>query len=286
MNANATTGTSVPKAVAWTLGTLSSMLFMAIAARELSAELQPHHMALYRNLICLLLLAPFVLALGWQSVRTSNLRIHVLRNTVHFGAQWCWLFGLGVLPLTEVFAVEFSAPIWAALLASAFLGERLTRLRLLSIGLGFAGILILLRPGIAIIDPASIVVLTAAFGYAIAYVLTKSLMGADSALAVVFWMNVVQLPIGAALSVGDLAFPSAPLLPWLAVLGVTGLGSHYCLSQALRWADVAVVMPMDFFRLPMAAVIGWFAYQEGIDIFLALGAACILLGNWINLRKG
>ena len=278
--------TSVPKAVAWTAGTLTSMLLMAIAARELSADLQPHHMALYRNLICLLLLAPFVLALGWQSVRTANLRVHILRNTVHFGAQWCWLFGLGVLPLTEVFAVEFSAPIWAALLASAFLGERLTPLRVSAIGLGFAGILILLRPGVAIIDPASIVVLGAALGYAVAYVVTKSLTGADSALAVVFWMNVIQLPIGAALSAGDLVVPSAPLLPWLAVLGITGLGSHYCLTQALRFADVSIVAPMDFFRLPLAAAIGWFAYRESVDLFLVLGAACILLGNWINLRKG
>lgn len=286
MNGIAASGNSVPKAIAWTLGTLTSMLLMAIAARELSAELQPHHMALYRNLICLLLLTPFVLVLGWRAVRTANLRIHVLRNTVHFGAQWCWLFGLGVLPLTEVFAVEFSAPIWAALLATAFLGERLTRLRLIAIGLGFAGILILLRPGIAIIDPASIVVLGAALGYAVAYVLTKSLTGADSALAVVFWMNVIQLPIGAAISASDLAFPSAMLLPWLAVLGITGLGSHYCLTQALRFADVSIVAPMDFFRLPLAALIGWFAYDEGIGVFLVLGAACILLGNWINLRKG
>lgn len=261
------------------------MLLMAIAARELSPELQPHHMAMYRNAICLMLLAPFVLALGWQAVRTDKLRVHVARNTVHFGAQWCWLFGLGALPLTEVFAVEFSAPIWAALLASIFLGERLTRKRVLAIALGFMGIMVLLRPGVAIIDPASIVVLGAALGYGIAYVLTKSLTGVDSPLTVVFWMNVIQLPIGIAFSFGDFAFPTAPYLPWLAVLGVTGLTSHYCLSQALRFADVTIVAPLDFVRLPLAAMVGWLAYQEGVDIFLILGGAFILLGNWINLRS-
>ena len=261
------------------------MLLMAIAARELSPQLQPHHMALYRNAICLVLLAPFVIALGWQAVRTANLKVHIARNSVHFGAQWCWLFGLGALPLTEVFAVEFSAPIWAALLATLFLGERLTQARVVAIALGFLGILVLLRPGLAIIDPASVVVLGAALGYGIAYVLTKSLTGAESALAVVFWMNVIQLPIGLAVSVGDLVFPSGPYLPWLAVLGVTGLSSHYCLSQALRCADVSIVAPLDFFRLPLAAVVGWLAYNEGVDVFLILGGAFILLGNWINLRS-
>ena len=262
-----------------------SMLLMAIAARELSPELQPHHMALYRNVICLLLLAPFVVALGWQSVRTANLKVHVARNTVHFAAQWCWLFGLGALPLAEVFAVEFSAPIWAAVLAAIFLGERLSRMRVFAIALGFGGILILLRPGIAIIDPASIVVLGAALGYGIAYVLTKSLTGAESPLAVVFWMNVIQLPIGVAVSMGDIPFPSDPYLPWLALLGLTGLSSHYCLSQALRFADVSVISPLDFFRLPLAVIIAWLAYDEPASAWLVLGGAFILAGNWINLRS-
>jgi drug/metabolite transporter (DMT)-like permease len=262
-----------------------SMLLMAIAARELSPELQPHHMALYRNVICLLLLAPFVVALGWQSVRTANLKVHIARNTVHFGAQWCWLFGLGALPLAEVFAVEFSAPIWAAVLAAIFLGERLTRLRIFAIALGFGGILILLRPGIAIIDPASIVVLGAALGYGIAYVLTKSLTGAESPLAVVFWMNVIQLPIGLVVSLGDIPFPSDSYLPWLALLGLTGLSSHYCLSQALRYADVSVISPLDFFRLPLAVLIAWIAYDEPASAWLLLGGAFILAGNWINLRS-
>ncbi len=261
------------------------MLLMGIAARELSPELQPHHMALYRNAICLALLLPFAARAGFVAVRTTRLKGHIARNSVHFAAQWCWFFGLGVLPLAEVFAIEFSAPIWAALMATIFLGERMTRMRAFAIALGFAGILVLLRPGVAIIDAASIIVLGAALGYAITYVITRSLMQGESALAVVWWMNVVQMPIGAALSAGDLVFPSAPLLPWLVLIGLTGLSSHVCLSMALRYGDVAVVSPLDFLRLPLAAVVAWAVYDEAVDPFLGAGAAFILFANWINLRR-
>ena len=281
-----TSTTNLPLAVGWTFGTLTSMLSMGIAARELSVELAPHHMALYRNIICLSLLAPFAAQAAFAAVRTRRLKGHVARNTVHFGAQWCWFYGLGALPLAEVFAVEFSAPIWAALLASVFLGERVSRTRAKAIALGFVGVLVLLRPGIAIIDPASIVVLGAALGYAVAYVLTRSLVQGESALAVVWWMNVVQLPIGAALSVTDLAVPSAVLLPWLAVLGLTGLSSHFCLSRALKHGDVSVVTPLDFLRLPLAAIIAWLVYDEAVDPFLGLGATLILAANWLNIRRG
>jgi drug/metabolite transporter (DMT)-like permease len=279
-------GQNLPRAAVWMLGMLVSLLAMGIAGRELSAELQPHHSAFYRSLLCLLILLPLVLHAGLHTLHTRFMGRHVARNGVHFLAQWCWLFGLGALPLAEVFAIEFSSPIWTALLASLFLSERLTRSRVLAIVLGFTGILVLLRPGIAIIDPASIVVLGAALGYAVAFVFTKNLVGADSPLTVVWWMNVIQLPIGGALSIGNLVVPSQPLMPWLVLLGVSGLTSHLCLSQALKHADVTIVMPMDFLRLPLAALVAWILYAEALDPFLVLGATFILAGNWVNLKRG
>lgn len=276
---------SMTRAVAWTVGTLTSMLSMALAARELSAELLPHHMAFYRSAICLALLVPIVALSGWHVVATSRIRGHIARNTVHFAAQWCWFFGLGVLPMAAVFAVEFTAPVWGALLAALFLGERLTRTRVVAVTLGFLGILLVLRPGVEIIDPASFVVLGAALGYGAAFVLTRALVQGESALTVVWWMNVVQLPIGALISMDGLPWPSPALLPWAMLLGLAGLGSHFCLSQALRYGDVAVVAPLDFLRLPLGALVAWLIYDEAIDPYLGAGAVLILIGNWINLRK-
>lgn len=279
-------GSNLTLAVTWSCGTLISMLLLGLSGRELSPFLEPHHVALYRNTICLVLLVPFVAWVGFGKVRTNRFKGHVARNTIHFAAQWGWFFGLGVLPIAEVFAVEFSAPIWAALLASIFLGERMSSARVFAIALGFLGVLVLLRPGIAIIEPASFVVLGAALGYAVSYVVTRSLMKGESALTVVWWMNVVQLPIGAVLSMSDFVVPPTFMWPWLAVLGLVGLTSHLCLSKALQYADVSIVVPLDFLRLPLGALIGWLMYEEAVDPFLGLGAMLILLGNWVNLRRG
>jgi drug/metabolite transporter (DMT)-like permease len=267
-------------------GMVVSLLAMGVAGRELAAELEPHHMSVYRNFICIVLMLPLVTRAGWHTLRTIHLRRHILRNTIHFGAQWCWLFGLGALPLVEVFALEFTAPIWTALLASLFLSERLTGSRILAIALGFAGVLVLLRPGVAVVDPASFVVLAAAFGYAVAFVITKNLVGTDSALTVVWWMNVVQLPIGSLLSVNNLVVPSLALVPWVLLLGLGGLTSHYCLSRAFSFADVSVAMPFDYVRLPLVGVLAWWLYGEIPDLYLVAGAALIISGNWLNLRRG
>ena len=273
-------------AVAWTVGTIASLLAMGVAGREVASELKPHHAAFYRSVLCVLMLLPFVFRAGLSSIRSARMMGHGLRNTVHFCGQWGWLYGLGALPLAEVIAIEFTAPIWTALLASVFIAERLTRSRVLAVALGFAGILILLRPGIAIIHPASLVVLAAAFGYAATFVITKSLVASETPLQILWWMNIIQLCLAALLSLAHLPVPSTQLWPWVMALGVGGLTSHYCMSRAFAAADVSVVVPLDFLRLPLSALVGWLLYAEGIDLFVVVGAMLILAGNWINVRQG
>ena len=268
------------------IGALVSLLMMGLEGRELSAQVEPHHTAFYRSTLCRIILLPFVLRAGISTVHTRYVARHIIRNTVHFAATWCWLFGLALLPLAEVFALEFSSPIWTAVLASLFLGERLTRSRLLAIALGFTGVLVLLRPGVAIVHPASLVVLVAALGYAISYVVTKNLVGTDSPLTVVWWMNLVQFPLGGIPSIGNFVIPTPALWPWLAVVGIVGVTSHYCLSQALKHADATIVTPIDFLRLPLGALIAWLVYAEAIDPYLAIGGVLILAGNWVNLKRG
>ena len=132
---------------------------------------------------------------------------------------------------------------------------------------------------------AAFAVLGAALGYATAYVLTKDLVRTDRPLTVLFWMNLVQLPLGLAGALGSWADPSPALWPWVAVIGLSGLSSHYCLSRALACADVSLVVPLDFLRLPLAAVVAWLVYAEALDPFVFLGAVVIFAGNWINVRR-
>ncbi len=267
----------------WMAGALLCLSGMAIAGRELAAELNAVQTCFIRSLTCLAVLVPLVAIIGFSKVRTNRLRLHVIRNVIHFGAQASWLFGVAVLPLAQVFAIEFTAPIWTALLASLFLGERLTGSRIGAIALGFAGILIILRPGFETIHPATLVVLMASVGFAITFVFTRYMSESESPLTVIFYMNLVQFPIGLALSLHDWTIPSAAMLPWIALIGVCGLGSHFCFAHALSLADAAVVTPIDFFRLPLIAAVGFLFYNEGLDILILVGGAVIFSGNLINL---
>ena len=267
----------------WMIGVLVSLSGMAVAGRELSSELNAFQISFTRSLICLMALIIILCFIGFNKVTTTKSKLHLLRNTIHFGGQTGWFYGVAFLPLADVFAIEFTAPIWTALLAVIFLKEPLTSYRTLSIFLGFAGIMIILRPGINIIQPAALIVLFATFCFASTYVFTRHMSITESPLTIIFYMNLIQLPIGLITSLHDWNYPSMQSWPWVLLLGLTGLGSHFCFAHAFRHADAIVVTPLDFFRLPLIALIGWTFYNESWDLLIFLGGTVIFSGNLLNL---
>ena len=267
----------------WMIGVLVSLSGMAVAGRELSSELNAFQISFTRSLICLMALIIILCFIGFNKVKTTKLKLHLLRNTIHFGGQTGWFYGVVFLPLADVFAIEFTAPIWTAVLAVIFLKEPLTSYRTLSIFLGFAGIMIILRPGINIIQPAALIVLFATFCFASTYVFTRHMSITESPLTIIFYMNLIQLPIGLLTSLHDWNYPSMQSWPWVLLLGLTGLGSHFCFAHAFRHADAIVVTPLDFLRLPLIALIGWTFYNESWDLLIFLGGTIIFSGNLLNL---
>ena len=267
----------------WMIGALVSISGMAIAGRELSSELNAFQMSFARSSICLFIISLVLIFTGYKKVKTTQTKLHLLRNTIHFGGQTGWLYGVAFLPLADVFAIEFTAPIWTALLAILFLKERLNRYRALSIFLGFTGIIIILRPGFQIIQPAALIVLFASFCFASTYVFTRYMSATEPPLTIIFYMNLVQLPLGFIASLYNWALPSLESWPWLALLGLTGIGSHFCFANAFRYGDAIVVTPIDFIRLPLIALIGWSIYNESWDLVIFVGGTVIFSGNLINL---
>jgi drug/metabolite transporter (DMT)-like permease len=214
------------------------------------------------------------------------MRLNFFRNTVHYASQYSWALSLTMLPLATVFALEFTMPAWTALLAVWFLHERMTPSRLGVVVLGLIGVLVILRPGIAGFNPAAILVLMAAFGYAITMITTKQLTMTETTFGIVFWMAVIQFPlslVGSDLTV-FLHFDTRQILPAIGV-GTAGLTSHYCLSNAFRSGDATLVVPLDFMRIPLIAVVGWAFYGERLDVFVLLGALIIVSGVLWNLRS-
>tara|TARA_B100001123_G_scaffold280126_1_gene312079 strand:- start:266 stop:1120 length:855 start_codon:yes stop_codon:yes gene_type:complete len=273
------------RAVFWMFGTLIALSLMGLAARELSDIYNTVQIVFVRNVVGLAVILILMLRLGTGMVRTQRISMHGLRNLCHIAAVGCWFYGISVLPLAEVFVLESTLPIWVVILAVPFLRERLTLYRLAAVALGFAGILIILRPGIAIIDPAALIVLLGAVLFGGANVFTKALTRTEGAMTILFWMFFLQLLMaGAAVSTSGIYLPHGHYWLWVVAIGLTGLAAHYCTARSLSLADAGLVTPFHYLRVPLIAWLGWLIYDETVDIWLWIGAAVIFAGTMVNVR--
>ena len=278
---------NVHKAAAWMMGAVVSFTAMVVAGREIQVEMNTFELMLYRSAIGFAI----VLAIlprshgGFSQVRSAHLGKHATRNLFHYTGQNLWFYAVATIPLSQLVALEFTNPIWVALLAPFLLGERLTRGRLLAALIGFIGVLIVAEPGAAPLRLGHAAALLAAVLFALNTIFTKQIMRFDSVLCVLFWMTLLQGLASLALSLpGGIPAPSAATAPWLLVVGVTGLSAHYSLTSALGYAPASIVAPMEFIRLPFVAIVGMLVYHEPLRLAVFLGAALIVTGNVINMR--
>jgi drug/metabolite transporter (DMT)-like permease len=275
------------RVVLWMTGALLSFSAMAVSIRGLAGRLNIFEILTIRSgtgvLVLLALVATHPKLRATLALRRMGL--HAVRNSVHFASQYAWALSLTLLPLATVFALEFTMPAWVALLAMPLLGERMTLSRAGSIVLGFTGVLIIVRPGFESFQPGVLLVLAAAVGFAISLITTKQLTLNVGTFAILFWMNVMQLPMGLAgsnpLFILDL---DAHHLPATIGVGIAGLSSHFCLTNAFRAGDATVVVPFDFLRIPLIALVGWLFYAEPLDLVVFAGAGVIIAGVVWNLR--
>ncbi|TPJ43363.1 DMT family transporter [Mesorhizobium sp. B2-5-4] len=277
---------SIPKAAFWMALSITSFLAMSVAGRATTAELNVFQVLELRSVIGFFILLPLVMATGGlAAMRTQRPLAHIARNVVHYSGQAAWLYALTLIPLAVLISIEFTTPIWTAILAVTFLGERLSRPRLAAIVLGLIGVVVVVRPGVGSADAGHLVVLGAAVCFGVSLVLVKSLTRTDSVVRIIFWMLVIQSVVGLVPALYEWRNPSLALWPWIILIGFTGMSSHFCLARALAYADATVISPMDFLRVPLSALIGWLLYQEQIDAFTAGGALLILMGNLLNLQR-
>jgi drug/metabolite transporter (DMT)-like permease len=272
-------------AALWMAGWLSLMLVMAVAGREATRELNVFELMELRALLGFGLLAPLIWRSGGISIlKTARLQQHIARNLVHYGAQIGWFFALTLIPIGQVVAIEFTMPIWTALLAASFLGERITLFKLAAIALGLVGVIVIVRPDTGSVNPGQLVALIAAVGFGISIALVKSLTRTEPTVSIIFWMLVVQFCAGLFPSLYVWTWPSTEAWGWIVVIAFCGTFSHFCMARAMLYADATIVVPMDFLRVPLTATAGWLIYSERLDLFTLVGAALILSGNLLNLR--
>jgi drug/metabolite transporter (DMT)-like permease len=276
---------SIPKAALWIAGWLALMLIVTVAGREATRELNVFQIMEVRTILGFLMLYPLIrFNGGFAAMTTSRPLQHIARNLIHYAAQLGWFFALTLIPLAQVVSIEFTMPIWTAILAAGFLGERMTVWKIAAIVLGVVGVVVIVRPATGEINPGQMIALGAAVGFGISIAMMKSLTRTETTLTIIFWMQVIQAAAGFIPALYVWIWPSAYAWGWMVVIAFCGTFSHYCMARAMLYADATVVVPMDFLRVPLTAAAGWLLYSERLDMFTVLGAALILTGNLLNLK--
>jgi drug/metabolite transporter (DMT)-like permease len=277
------------RGILWMSGAVLSFCAMAVSARQLLAHLGTFEVLFFRTGVALLIVLGAALlaggTAGLAALRTRRIGLHAWRNIVHLGGQASWVFAIGALPLATVFAIEFTSPIWTAVLAVLFLGEHMNRGRAAMLVLGLAGVLVILRPGLGAFQPAALVMLFGSLCFAVQFIATKKLAATESPMAVLFWMSVIQTPFCLAAALPGWTMPRAADLPWIVAIGIGSFTAHYCMTRAMKLADAMVVVPVDYFRLPLIAVVGALFYNEPFDPLVFLGAGLIVAGVWYSLAR-
>ena len=266
-------------------GWLTLMLIVAVAGRETTRELNVFQIMEGRSILGFFMLYPLIhMNGGFSAMKTSRPLQHIGRNLVHYVAQVGWFYALTLIPLGQVVSIEFTMPIWTAILAASFLGERMTAGKIAAIVLGVVGVIVIVRPATGQINPGQLIALAAAVGFGVSVAMMKSLTRTENTVAIIFWMLVVQSAAGFFPALYVWQWPSAYAWGGIVVIAFCGTFSHFCMARAMLYADATVVLPMDFLRVPLTAIAGWLIYSERLDTFTLLGAALILTGNLLNLR--
>ncbi|MDP6969646.1 MAG: DMT family transporter [Gammaproteobacteria bacterium] len=271
------------QSVLWMIGAIASFSLMAVGARELSAHLDTFEVLTLRSLIGLIIVMAIIYWRGQPELFvTQRTHAHLGRNLFHFYGQASWFFAIGMIPLAQVFALEFTVPIWVLVIAAVFLAEPITLRKLVAVGLGMAGVLLIVRPGAGTLSTGMLVMLFGAIGFAVAIVFNKKLVSTEHPLTIVFYMSLMQLPINAILTGGDWTMPEDWMWVWLLVIGGAGISAHFCASKAMQTVEVSSIMAMDFLRLPVIALVGMLLYGELFDWWVIVGGGLMIIGNMIG----
>ena len=276
------------RAAVWMIGAIVSFTSMAVAGRTLADELDTFEIMTYRSLIGIVIVVTIAVWAGTlDQVNRRGLHLHFIRNISHFAGQNLWFLAITMAPLAQVFALEFTSPLWVTVLAPVFLGERITRTRALAATLGFLGVLLVANPFSAgSIGPGLIAAALAAIGFAGAAIFTRLLTRTETITCILFYLTTMQAVFGLICAGfdGHIAWPSLTAWPWVVLVGIAGLVAHFCLTKALSMAPATVVMPIDFARLPIIALVGMLFYGESIEATLVLAVAVIFAANYLNIR--
>ena len=262
----------------WMMLAVTLWTGVAICVRMLEGRVPISDLSFYRGLLSVAVMMPLIRRagrLGHGGPLRKALPWFALRGIFIFTAQTCFYFALTWMPIVEATVLSGTTPIFLALLAGMFLGEKVSPVRWAAIGMGFAGIVVILRPGAEAIQIAALTALASAVLFASSSAMNKYLSRTEPASRIVGWTNLMIAAAAAIPFVYNSYVPQWSDLPWIAVIAMLGTGAQYGLARAIAAADASFSGPFDFLRVPFAAIAGLILFSEWPDIWVWVGTGIV-----------
>ena len=260
----------------WMLG--STVFFTAMTAmiRYVSGSIDPLEIVFFRNLFGLVVLLPWLMRHGKVSLNTRRLPLYSLRAVVGLIAMICWFTAISQMNLGDAVALSFTAPMFATVGAVFLLSEIVRVRRWVAVLAGFTGAMVILRPGFAEIPPAAYFVLLSSMMMGLSVCLVKLLAKTEQVMAIVFTMVLMLTPVSLIPALFVWQTPDLIQFAWLTAIGACGTLGHICITRAFSMAEATAVLPYDFMRLPLMAVLAWLVFDQVLDVWTGVGAIIII----------
>lgn len=273
-------------ALLWmTLGVVGLSGLSGFAKYAGQQGVDPLLIAFYRNLFCFLSLTPLLLIRGPEIMRSGNLRLYGVRVAVMFASMLCWFPAMTLIPLSDLQATSFLAPLFATGFAIVYLRERVPLPRWVALGVGMVGAFIILRPLAPTFGLGQLLALGAAMAIGIGGPLIKKLTATDDADKIVFLTNALLIPTSLIPALFVWKWPDAHVWPYLIAMGMCACLGHVAMTRAFNYADASLVATFDFARLPFAVLIGLYFFAEPTDIWTWIGSIIIFSAAFYITRS-
>lgn len=243
--------------------------------RHITGELHAFEVVFFRNLFSLLFMVPWAVATGFRGLRTDRAALYASRSATSLVAMLLWFYSVAHLPLPNATALSFATPLFVTIGAALFLHEAVRPRRWIAVATGFAGVLIVIRPGVGALSVPSLIVMLHCVAAATTTLQMRSLAKSEGTFAMVTYMGLFLTPMALVPALFVWTWPSWEALGWLAVLGGILTLAHLALTRAFHLAEASALMPYDYIKLPFTALIAWPLFGEAMDVWGWVGAGVI-----------
>ena len=258
---------------------------MIASIRHVSANMHSFEIVFFRNLFGFVVVVPILIRGGGLSfLRTDQMRLYIVRGGLAAASMLMWFYAISVTPLAEAVSLSFTAPLFTTVAAIMFLGEIAGPRRWIGTLVGFAGAMLIVRPGFDEVTLAQILLLISSALVAASIIVIKLLSRTEPPDRIVAYMIVMMAPLSLFPALFVWQWPDANQLFWMAVVGIAGTMGHVMLTRSLSKADATAIQPFDFLRLPIIAFIAYFAFAEVPDLWTVIGGA-VIFGSSIYVAQ-